>query len=447
VARPTADVVQAAYFAQRRTRGRRGHPGRQQDRRAQKDREAYELIMKDKERLLSFDEPTAFIFSHSALREGWDNPNVFQICTLNQSVSEVRKRQEIGRGVRLCVNQTGDRVFEDHVNILTVVANESYEQFVMQYQSEIAGDFRAEVEARFGKPIAALSDMERRQVLREYGDILPPNPADARQRKNVRLRKEHYLRPEFKELWQRIARKTRYAVHVDTERLVDDVVLALHDVKIKPPRVTVTKAKVDLNDAGAFDAWQMSAARTLVALAGRYPLPNLVELMSDLMEQTSPPMRLTRRTLLEIIRRAPHPQQTVDSPNEWAAAAVAIIKDKLGEQLIDGIQYRPIDEWFRQELLLNEQVVQSWADLIVPAKRALYDGVVVDSQIERDFVEALEQREDVQLYVKLPDWFKVPTPIGYNPDWAIVKIQCGAHHFREALGVRYEVITKAGDLN
>lgn len=477
----TAEQVQGSYFASRKTRDGATLFEDSKTGASAQDKEAYELIMKDKERLLSFDEPTAFIFSHSALREGWDNPNVFQICTLNQSVSEVRKRQEIGRGVRLCVNQSGDRVFEDHVNILTVVANESYDQFVQQYQSEITADFRAEVEARFGKPLAALSDLERRQVEREYGDILPPKPADARQRKNVRLRKEHYLRPEFKELWQRIARKTRYAVTIDTERLVEDVVLALQDVKIKPPRVAVTKAKVDLDDAGAFDAWQMSAARTLVALVGRYPLPNLVELMSDLMEQTSPPMRLTRRTLLEIIRRAPYPQQTVDSPNEWAAAAVSIIKDRLGEQLIDGIQYRPIDEWFRQELLLNEQVVQSWADLIVPAEHALYDGVIVDSQIERDFVEALERREDVRLYVKLPDWFKVPTPIGsYNPDWAIVldnpddperpllyfvtetkgrtdttklrfgheqqKIHCGRRHFEGALGVRYQVAAVAGEI-
>jgi len=351
---------------------------------------------------------------------------------------------------------------------------------VAQYQSEIGEEFRAEVEARFGKPIAALTEAERRQVQREYGDILPPKPANARARKTVRLNKERYLRPEFRELWERIARKTRYAVTVDTEQLIKDVVLALHDVQIRSPRVTVTKAKVDVNDEGAFQAWQMSGARTLVSLAGRYPLPNLVELMSDLMEQTSPPMRLTRRTLLEIIRRAPakQAQAAVDNPNEFAAVVVGLVKEKLGKQLIEGIQYRPIDEWYSQERLLKEEAVQSWEDLIVPAEHALYDGIIVDSQVERKFVEGLEQREDVLLYVKLPEWFKVPTPIGaYNPDWAIVlrneadparplvhfvtetkgqtdvsklrfshegqKIRCGKRHFEEALGVRYEVTVTA----
>jgi len=354
---------------------------------------------------------------------------------------------------------------------------------VAQYQSEIGEEFRAEVEARFGKPFAALTDAEQRQVRREYGEFMAPKPANARQRKEVHLRKERYLRPEFKELWERISRKTRYAVTVDTERLVNEVVLALHDVTIRSPRVTVTKAKVDLNAEGAFQAWQMSGSRTLVSLAGRYPLPNLVELMSDLMEQTSPPMRLTRRTLLEIIRRAPakQAQAAVDNPNEFAAVVVGLIKDKLGQQLIDGIQYRPIDEWFAQERLLEQESVLSWEDLIVPAENALYDGIIVDSQVERDFVIGLEKREDVLLYVKLPEWFKVPTPIGnYNPDWAIVlknpedegrprlyfvtetkgqvdvsklrftheqqKIHCGRRHFEGALGVRYEVTDKAGRL-
>ncbi|MBX7252888.1 MAG: DEAD/DEAH box helicase family protein, partial [Candidatus Promineofilum sp.] len=330
-----AAQVQGAYFAQKTRKGGAVELQDSSTGTSKEDKEAYELIMRDKERLLSFEEPTAFIFSHSALREGWDNPNVFQICTLNQAVSEVRKRQEIGRGVRLCVDQTGGRVFDERVNVLTVVANESYEAFVAQYQSEIGEEFRAEVEARFGKPFAALTEAERRQVKREYGEFMAPKPVNARARKEVHLRKERYLRPEFRELWERIARKTRYAVTVDTERLIEDVVLALHDVTIRSPRVTVTKARVNLNDEGAFQAWQMSGSRTLVSLAGRYPLPNLVELMSDLMEQTSPPMRLTRRTLLEIIRRAPakQAQAAVDNPNEFAAVVVGIIKEKLGRQL------------------------------------------------------------------------------------------------------------------
>ena len=137
---------------------------------SQRDEQAYDLIMKDKERLLSFDEPTAFIFSHSALREGWDSPNVFQICTLNQTLSEMRKRQE-GRpaGVRLAVDQAGERVHDEQVNVLTVVANESYERYVATLQSEIASEYRDEIEARYGKSIGDLTDEERQAIEAEWG--------------------------------------------------------------------------------------------------------------------------------------------------------------------------------------------------------------------------------------------------------------------------------------
>ena len=279
-----AEDVQAAYFAQKRTRSGNVLLQDTKTGRNKQDQAAFELIMKDKERLLSFNEPTAFIFSHSALREGWDNPNVFQICTLNQSLSDVRKRQEVGRGVRIAVNQSGERVTNEKVNVLTVVANESYESFVRQLQSEIEEEVLTEIQARFGKSIHELSGEERRRMEREYGTILPPPPTNARKRTRPRLRKEYMLKPEFKELWDKISRKTRYSVNVDTERLIRDVVSGLSHVTIKPPRVSVTKAKVDINLEGAFEAWQMSSAKTLVSLAGRYPLPNLVDLMSNLME-------------------------------------------------------------------------------------------------------------------------------------------------------------------
>jgi type III restriction enzyme len=149
--------------------------------------------MKDKERLLSFDSPS-FIFSHSALREGWDNPNVFQICTLNQSVSEIKKRQEVGRGVRLCLNQDRDRIQDDKINILTVVANESYEKFVSGLQDEIASDYQKEIEARYGKSLDDLTDIERGKIEAEYGEgILPPKPANARRRITSKLRKKYIL--------------------------------------------------------------------------------------------------------------------------------------------------------------------------------------------------------------------------------------------------------------
>jgi len=478
-----AGEVQAAYFAQRRTRSGDVILEDSKTGEAERDREAYELIMKDKERLLSFDEPVSFIFSHSALREGWDNPNVFQICTLNQTVSEMKKRQEVGRGVRLAVNQAGERVHDERFNVLTVVANESYERFVAQLQSEVALEYQEEIEARYGKPIADLSDEERARIAEEYGEgILPPRPANARRRGAARLRKEYTLKPEFQELWGRIKHKTRYAVRIDSERLIQDVVAQLTGAEIQPPRVTITKARVDVGDESAFEALQMSAARSVMSLAGRYPLPNLVEIMANLMAHTTPPVRLTRRTLLEIVKRAPDQQAVIDNPNEFATVAVRIIKQKLADQLVEGIQYERIDEWYEMAQLDVE--IEGWEEYLVPADRSVYDHVVCDSDVERQFVEGLEHRDDVNLYLKLPAWFTVPTPIGeYNPDWAIVmedrdehgqptgkpllylvretkgthdrdkwlpderrKVVCGERHFRDALGVDYEVVVAADEL-
>jgi len=364
------EEVQAAYFAQRRTRSGEIILQDSKTDEAERDREAYDLIMKDKERLLSLDEAMAFIFFHSALREGWDNPNVFQICMLNQTASEMKKRQEAGRGVRLAVNQTGERERDERVNILTVLANESYERFVAQLQDEIAFEYCAAIEARYGKPIDKLSDEERRAIEEEYGkDILPPKPADARKRAVSRRRKEYTLKPEFKELWERIKHKTRYAVRIGSERLVEDVVAELQQAEIGLPRVTITKAWVDVSQENVFEALQTSGERTMVDLAGRCPLPNLLEIMAHLMEHTTPPVRLTRQTLLEIIRKAPEICQRamLDNPTGLATTAVRIIKEKLADQLVDGIQYEKINDWY--EMTQFETEFETWEDYLVPSQR------------------------------------------------------------------------------
>ena len=450
------ESVQAAYFAQRRTKDGDIIYEDSSTGEAKKDAEAYDLIMKDKERLLSFDEPTCFIFSHSALREGWDSPNVFQICTLNQTTSEMKKRQEIGRGVRLAVDQSGNRVYDARVNVLTVVANESYTSYVEAYQSE---------------------------MIEAYGDHgLAPKPVDKRKRGVAKLQKAYMMTPEFKELWKRIKHKTRYAVHVDTNLLIDEVVTALDAAEIRPPRITVTKAVVQVDDDDVFSALQMSGAKTVIDLAGRYPLPNLVDAMMHLLENATPPMRVTKKTLLEIFRRTQKQQAALDNPQEFASIAVRIIKEKLTDQLVTGIQYEKIGECY--EMCQFEAKIESWENHLIPAEHSLYDPVICDSEIEKEFVEELEKLDFVKLYVKLPAFFKVPTPIGsYNPDWAIVveprdafgeptgeqmlylvretkgttnlddlrpeekrKIKCGERHFREALGVDYEVVDDSGDL-
>ncbi|MDO8532950.1 MAG: DEAD/DEAH box helicase family protein [Dehalococcoidia bacterium] len=456
------EKVQAAYFAQRRTKTGEVIFEDSKTGEAEKDREAYNLIMKDKERLLAFEEPTCFIFSHSALREGWDNPNVFQICTLNQTASEVKKRQEVGRGMRLAVNRSGDRVHDERVNILTVVANQSYQSYVERLQTEIQ---------------------------EEYGvDGAPPPPPNARKRGVARLRKAYTLKPEFKELWERIKHKTRYAVTIDTEKLLAEVVEELDRAEIRKPHIAITKAQVQVGAEGTFEAMQMSGAKNVLDLAGRYPLPNLVAIMENLMERTTPPMRLTRRTLLEVFRRAKNKQAALDNPHEFALVAVGIIKRKLADHLVNGIQYEKINEWYEMTQLAD---IPSYEEYLVPSQRpdgsdgaSLYDQVVWESEIEKQFVEDMEKRDDVKLYLKLPSWFTVPTPVGeYNPDWAIVmeerdehgqptgksllylvretkaenwktalrpdelrKITCGERHFRDALKVDYKVVTKAADL-
>lgn len=482
----TADQVQAAYFAQHCTRTGDIILEDSSSGEADKDRAAYELIMQAKERLLSFEEPVAFIFSHSALREGWDNPNIFQICTLNQTASEVKKRQEVGRGVRLAVNQSGERVLDESVNILTVVANQSYEHFVAQLQDEIAFEYREEIEARYGKPIRDLSDAERRQIEQEYGQgILPPLPLDAhRQRGVARLRKEYTLRPEFQELWEKIKHKTRYHVKIDHNRLIRNTLAELASIEIKPPRVTITKVELEAKES-LFQAIQMTGVRTAPNLSGRFPLPNLLDIMANLMEHTAPPMRLPRRTLLEIVQLAPATiqQAAISNPNEFAAEAVRVLKTKMADELVAGIEYEKINDWYEMTQLED---IPAWDEYLVPAERSVYDHVICDSDIERDFVTEIEEnRRDVRMYIKLPRWFTVPTPVGeYNPDWAIVmeqrdehgditagqpllylvretksthnrnewrpeerrKVACGERHFIDALGTNYKVVVDATEL-
>ena len=454
--------VQSSYFAQKRRKGGEIDLVDSLSGKTKEDEAAYDLIMKDKEGLLSFEVPVAFIFSHSALREGWDNPNVFQICTLNQTASEVKKRQEVGRGMRLAVNQGGDRVHDERINVLTVVANESYEQYV--------GRLQTEVEEEYGK------------------EGLPPKPANARKRGVAKLRKAYTLKPEFKELWERIKHKTRYAVKIDSERLLQEVVPEIDKEQIRPPRVTVTKAQVHVGKEDEYEVLRLSPSRTALELAGRYPLPNLVDVMASLMEHTSPPMRVTRATLLEVFKRSQNKEAATKNPQEFATLAVRIIKDKLADHLVNGIQYEKINEWY--EMTQLEAEIESWKEYLIPANSSVYDHVLVDSQaddprqsIEGKFVEELEKRDDVKLYLKLPSWFTVDTPVGkYNPDWAIVledrdahgtptgthlylvretksenwktelrpdekrKILCGERHFMGALKVDYKVVSRATEL-
>jgi type III restriction enzyme len=447
------EQVRAAYFAQK---NRRGGPSELVDSSGQsaEDRAAYNLIMKDKEKLLSFNEPVGFIFSHSALREGWDNPNVCQICTLNQSASEVRKRQEVGRGMRLMVNQTGRRVADEKLNVLTVIANESYEQFVATLQAEM-------VEA-FGKDGAA------------------PRPINVRN-KNVAKRKPlEQLPDEFLKLWDRIKDKTRYQVTVDTDKLIVDTIAALDKVSIDPPRIVAEKAIVEgVKGEDRLEA-KLVGQGVRASLVGRQFVPNLVEMLEDMIAYITPPIKLTRRTLALILTRTKNRQAALDNPQEFATKAARIIRENAVQQLVDGIKYERDGTWYEMSEWVEEQ--ETVSDRLVAVENSIYDNVVVQSDTERRFVEQLKKRQDVLLFVKLPAWFKVTTPVGsYNPDWALVmdqvdeygdagtrlyliretkstviagelrgaenqKIHCGERHFVGGLGVDYRVVTSADDL-
>lgn len=420
----------------------------------------FDLIMRGKERLLSFDEPVAFIFSHSALKEGWDNPNVFQICTLREVGSETERRQQVGRGVRLPVDAvTGERIMDERVNVLTIAASESYERFVNGLQSEI--------ENEYGK------------------DGVPPKPGNARKRVSLALRKGHLLKPEFKELWDKIRHRTRYAVTIDSAKLIDDVAADMADVEVRRPRVIVQVARVRAEaDEDVFEAIRTADASVAIDLEGRFPLPNIVAVVENLMETTTPPMRIGRRTILAILKKLAAPERALANPQEFAAALVTAIKTRLSDQLVDGIKYERDGTWYEQQSF--DDLIDAFEANVVPSVgngmsggTHIYEGVVVDSEtIERPFAEALENDARIKLYVKLPAWFQVPTPIGsYNPDWAIVmggddgedrlylvretkgtthlpdlrpderrKILCGRKHFRDALNVDYRVVTNAGQL-
>jgi len=452
----SASEVQAAYFAVKKKSKEEEVFEDSTNGKAKKDEAAYDLIMRAKEKLLSFEEPVAFLFSHSALREGWDNPNVFQICTLNQTVSDMKKRQEVGRGVRLARGADGELVRDEKVNILTVVANQSYETYVATLQKEITD---------------------------EYGESAKKVPvANAvRLQATATLNKARLLDPEFVALWDQIKRKTRYSVHVDTPRLVGEVVAALNQIKIDPPRIDVSRGIVTVRDEDKLDTLETIKATQILDLSGTVPQTDLIANLLHLLEFTTPRMCLSRRTLLEIIKKLDDTEAALANPQEFALKAVEIIKSKLAAQLISGIQYEEIGECFDQTIL--EETIESNADKMIDSPKGLYDRLVFDSQVERKFVEDMENYKWVKRYIKLPRLFLVPTPIGnYNPDWAIVaaktdefgdeetplsnliretksslkaddlriaeerKIQCGKAHFEKALKVSFKKITQASEI-
>ena len=489
----------------------------------QADDEVYNLIMKEKERLLSLDEPLRFIFSHSALREGWDNPNVFQICTLNETRSAVKKRQELGRGLRLPVDQNGLRVFDESINKLFVVANESYEDFARALQIE----YEEDCGVTFGKvPITALAKLTRvidgeerpiggeaaeaiRTALVRQGmldnegriqsafdpkrpgfaldlpeahrdlapaivDVLAAYQIERHIRKDRdeipnRLRKDIQLSPEFLSLWEHIKPKTTYRVEFNTDALVSQAVAAVRRMeKIEPAKIHVSAGQLGVTKGGVTTT-AISVAEEQIALGNR-AVPDVLAYLQNETE-------LTRSTLVRILKESGRLAEFFVDPQRFLDAVAAILKHELHRLLVDGIKYERItgtgpEAAWEMMLFKNEEFINYLTALQV--QKSVYEYVVYESEVEREFAHRLDQREDIKLFVKLPEWFVIDTPVGkYNPDWAILKhddrtlylvretkatrdflklrtseadkVRCGQRHF-EALGIPFAVAVSADEV-
>lgn len=442
------------------------------------DGAAYTLIMQDKEKLLTFYDPNnpergsnlRFIFSHSALREGWDNPNVFQICTLNETRSDVKKRQEIGRGLRLCVNQDGERLHGFDVNTLTVMANERYEDFAAALQKEYECDegirfgviekhtfanipvkqpdggyaylgtkkseavFSAFIKYGYVDSIGRVQDKLKEDlktgtlsvpddvaackddiaaICRRVSAKLNIKPADAKH--TINLNKAVFLSSDFKELWDRIKFKTTYAVNFNSKELINQCCEHIvHDIEISSAKLVFTKAKVDVTEAGV---------ETVEIIHTMVMAPEIKESLPDIITYLQNRTSLTRKTIVEILVKSKTLSLFKKNPQHYMEEVTNIIISVMRLMIVDGIKYTKLgyNEFYAQELFETKELTGYLERNMVSADKSLYDYVIYDSDVERSFVEYFEKNESVKLYAKLPTWFKVPTPIGtYNPDWAVL---------------------------
>jgi Restriction endonuclease len=480
------------------------------------DDDTYNLIMKDKEELLSLDQPVRFIFSHSALREGWDNPNVFQICTLNETKSEMKKRQEIGRGLRLAVNNDGNRTSGFEINTLTVMANESYDQFAKTLQTEIEnetgihfghlskesfagivmsrnalgepellGKARSEQVFEYlqknefingkGKIEDKLKEAVKEQKLelpKEYSDIqdqlisvIKENTKNyeikKRSDRKVATVKEKVLQnADFQRLWNHIKFKTRFSVHFDSNQLIETCADSLKEkLNIPSIKVRYEKGLTEVNKAGVTVKETQLTYEQHVDM--HFEVPDIITFLQNETE-------LTRHSIVQILKQSETLYLFQRNPQLYMGDVAKIINSTKKSFIVDGITYKKIGDnaYYSQELFKEKELKGYLKSNMIPVndERTPYDYIVYDSDTEKRFAEDCEKDPNVKMFVKLPDWFKIQTPLGhYNPDWAVSinengidklyfvaetkgsilnedlrptekgKIQCGKKHF-EALG-------------
>ncbi|WP_201597248.1 restriction endonuclease [Psychrobacter fulvigenes] len=377
------------------------------------DDDTYSLIMRDKEKLLNLNNPLQFIFSHSALREGWDNPNVFQICTLNETKSTLKKRQEIGRGLRLCVGADGHRVYDKQINILTVVANESYDDFAKSLQNEIQDDCGVSFAGR-------VKNQAHKQA--------------------VRYRKGFMLDDNFKAIWDKIKQKTQYQVRFNTDELITAVIELIADMaEIVAPQVQANKVRLTMSEQGVESSLlAVNSQRQHYTTDNSYDgsdtdadsnVPQPTWQLPDILAYLARHTKLTRATLIEILRQSERIDEMLINPQVFLERLVAIIKQAQTDFMVKGIEYQKNGQIYAQKLLdrLEAQptdvYVSDYHFDVTDAHKTIFDNLIpLDSNTEHQFAQDCESMQSVRFYFKLPNWFKINTPLGsYNPDWAVIK--------------------------
>jgi type III restriction enzyme len=357
--------------------------------------DAFERIMQKKQELLGFDEPLRFIFSHSALAEGWDNPNVFTICNLQHGRSTMRKRQQVGRGLRLPVMEDGDRCHVDAVNVLTVIAKESFASFAEALQREIADETGVEFTGRI---------------------------IDMRRKKTIRLEEDALESSHFVELWDRISPRTAYHLQFSTDAVVADAVERIDEMPaLEPVKFRLSKDTVEMGEVGLSGAGGQDRGEVLAASARNIP---------DVVGELCRRLPLSRATIVRILKSCSRLEDVKINPAVFIDQVAAAINQALYNQAASGIVYRPTGSTWSAALIEERHQEETVAPRVVAVANSITDHVVCDSEVEERFANFLDSRPDIPVFLKLPEWFKVPTPLGnYNPDWAFVREEPAGRFF------------------
>lgn len=437
------------------------------------DEDTYNLIMKEKEKLLSFESKLRFIFSHSALKEGWDNPNVFQICTLKEAgSSEIRRRQEIGRGLRLAVNQDGDRIYGFDTNTLTVMASESYEDFVDNLQKEIEKETgivfgilqphsfnNITVEMHGADPV--FLGQEKSEQLFDFlmmkgyisnkGKVQETLKADLRSgnvqlpddledhvkaqvietlkqtagkleikrnedKQVVKINKQVLLSPEFKELWDKVKYKTTYSVRFDSGNLIKACQKHISDrLVVSRGKLAYEKASLDITKGGISVVGEPETEYGTIDTE--------IEILPDIVSYLQNETQLTRKSIVAILTGCTNLRYFKLNPQKFIEGCIDIINEQMRLHIVDGIVYTKIGdhEIYSQELFQNEQLAGYLKSNMLSSTKSPYEHVVYDSGVESDLTKEFERNKNVKVYAKLPRWFEIDTPLGkYNPDWAVL---------------------------